>query len=74
MKTSFDARPGRLVFSRAAISNPMSRISILKEFWLFLKTGKRWWITPIVVCLVLLGFLLVWAGGSAVAPFIYSLF
>jgi hypothetical protein len=52
----------------------MSRISILKEFWLFLKTGKRWWITPIVVCLVALGFLLVWGGGSYLAPFIYSFF
>ena len=52
----------------------MTKLAILKEFWSFLRTRKRWWLTPIVLFLVLLGGLLVFAKGSALAPFIYSLF
>ncbi len=52
----------------------MSKFSILKEFWGFLKVRKKWWLTPIAVVLVLLGFLIVLSQGSAVAPFIYTLF
>ena len=52
----------------------MSKISILSEFWAFLKVRKKWWLTPIVVVLVLLGFLIVFSQGSALAPFIYPLF
>ena len=53
---------------------PLSRLSIFKELFLFLKEGKRWWLGPLVVVLVLLGMLLVLAQGSALAPFIYALF
>jgi hypothetical protein len=52
----------------------MNKFAILKEFWDFLRTRKRWWLTPIVAILLLLGILLVFAKGSALAPFIYSLF
>lgn len=52
----------------------MSKLSILKEFWDFLKVRKKWWLTPIVLTLVLLGALIVLTQGSAVAPFIYTLF
>ncbi len=52
----------------------MSKISILSEFWAFLKVRKKWWLTPIVAVLVLLGFLIVFSQGSALAPFIYTLF
>ena len=52
----------------------MSKLSILKEFWDFLKVRKKWWLAPIVLWLLLLGFILVAAKGSALAPFIYSLF
>lgn len=52
----------------------MSKLSILKEFWSFLRVRKKWWIAPIVLFLALLGALLVFAKGSALAPFIYSLF
>jgi uncharacterized protein DUF5989 len=48
--------------------------SILKEFWEFLKVRKKWWLTPIILFLLMLGFVLVMTKGSAVAPFIYSLF
>ena len=52
----------------------MNRFSIIKEFWQFLRERKRWWLAPIVFFLLLLGVLLVFAKGSALAPFIYSLF
>lgn len=52
----------------------MSKLSILGEFWAFLKVRKKWWLTPIVIVLVLLGFLIVASQGSALAPFIYTLF
>ncbi len=52
----------------------MSKLSILGEFWKFLNVRKKWWLTPIVVILVLLGALIVLSQGSASAPFIYTLF
>ncbi len=52
----------------------MSRVSILGEFWEFLKVRKKWWLGPILIILVLLSILIVFAEGSALAPFIYALF
>ena len=52
----------------------MSKLSILKEFWDFLKVRKRYWLMPIVIVLLLLSVLIVFMQGSAVAPFIYTLF
>ena len=52
----------------------MSKLAIFKEFWDFLKVRKKWWLTPIVIVLVLLGALIVFSQGSALAPFIYTLF
>lgn len=52
----------------------MSKFAIIREFWLFLKVRKKWWLIPIVVSLLLLGALLLFAEGSAIAPFIYTLF
>jgi len=49
-------------------------IDFLKELWSFMKDRKKFWLLPIVVVLLLLGGLLVLAQGSAVAPFIYTLF
>jgi len=54
--------------------HPMSRFSIIKEFLEFLRERKKWWIAPIVIFLLVLGGLLIFAKGSALAPFIYSLF
>jgi hypothetical protein len=45
-----------------------------KEFWLFLKTRKKFWLLPLVILLLLMGLLIVFTSGSALAPFIYSLF
>lgn len=52
----------------------MGKLAIVKEFWDFLKVRKKWWLMPIIICLVLLGLLLIFSQGSAVAPFIYTLF
>jgi len=52
----------------------MSKMDLLKEFWDFLKVRKKWWLAPILITLVLLGALIVFTQGSAVAPFIYTLF
>ena len=52
----------------------MSKLSILKEFWEFLKVRKRYWLAPIVIILVLLSLIIVFMQSSAVAPFIYTLF
>lgn len=52
----------------------MSKLSAFSEVWLFLRETKKWWLLPIVMMLLALGALIVLAGGSAVAPFIYTLF
>lgn len=52
----------------------MAKLELLKEFWEFLKVRKKWWLAPIIIVLLLLGTLIVLTQGSAVAPFIYTLF
>ena len=52
----------------------MGKLHIIAELWDFLKTRKKWWLLPIMFFLILLGALLVLTEGSAVAPFIYTLF
>jgi uncharacterized protein DUF5989 len=52
----------------------MNKLAIIKEFLNFLRVRKKWWLAPIVIFLLVLGGLLVLAKGSALAPFIYSLF
>ena len=47
---------------------------IVSEFWDFLSARKKWWLAPIIIVMVLLGALIVLSQGSAVAPFIYTLF
>jgi hypothetical protein len=52
----------------------MGKISFLKELGQFMWQRKKWWLAPIIIMLVLLGVLIVLSSGSAVAPFIYTLF
>ena len=52
----------------------MSKITIIREFWNFLKQEKKFWLAPIVIVLLLLGALIVFTQSSAIAPFIYTLF
>lgn len=57
-----------------AIDNFVSRSGIFGELLLFLWHRKLWWLIPMIVMLVLLSLLLIFAGGSGLAPFIYTLF
>ena len=52
----------------------MSSRSATKELWQFVKANKKWWLAPMIIMLAALGLLLVVSQGSAVAPFIYTLF
>ncbi len=47
---------------------------LAREFWLFMMERKKWWLAPIVIVLGLMGLLIVATQGSALAPFIYTLF
>jgi hypothetical protein len=49
-------------------------MSLIGEFWAFMKVRKKWWLAPIIIMMVLVGSLLVLAQGSALAPFIYTIF
>ena len=49
-------------------------MEFLKDLWMFMKHRKKYWLTPIIMVLLLLGLLIVFGGGSALAPFIYTLF
>jgi hypothetical protein len=49
-------------------------LDLLKDLWAFLKVRKKFWLAPIILVLLLLGGLIVLSQGSAVAPFIYTLF
>jgi len=52
----------------------MQKLGIVAELWEFLRVRKKVWLLPLVVFLVLLGFLIIFSESSAVAPFIYTLF
>ena len=52
----------------------MSKLSLISEILEFLKVRKKWWLAPIIIFLVLFGALIVLTEGTAVAPFIYTLF
>ena len=49
-------------------------IDLMKDLWEFMRVRKKFWLAPIIVVMLLLGVLIVLAQGSAVAPFIYTLF
>jgi hypothetical protein len=49
-------------------------IDLIRDLWAFMRERKKFWLAPIIVVLLLLGGLIVFSQGSAVAPFIYTLF
>ncbi|MGV6807863.1 MAG: DUF5989 family protein [bacterium] len=49
-------------------------LELLKDLWGFMKARKKFWLAPIIIIMLLLGALIVMTQGSAVAPFIYTLF
>jgi hypothetical protein len=52
----------------------MSTISLARELWAFMKVRKKWWLLPVIVIMLLIGMLITFAQGSALAPFIYTIF
>lgn len=52
----------------------MGKLKIISEFFEFIRVNKKWWLFPIVASILLLGALIVFTEGSALAPFIYPLF
>ena len=49
-------------------------MDLLKDLWGFMKVRKKFWLAPIIIILLLFGILIVLSSGSAIAPFIYTLF
>jgi hypothetical protein len=58
----------------AFLSGVWDKLSIFGELWKFMRVRKKFWLGPIMLVLVLLGLLIVFTQGSALAPFIYALF
>jgi hypothetical protein len=52
----------------------MSRGGLASELWAYMRVRKKWWLAPILIVLLMVGALLVFAQGSALAPFIYTIF
>lgn len=61
--------PGLVWYTRS-----MSKLEIFRDLWGFLRVRKKWWLLPLIMLIALLGFILVFAQGSALAPFIYTIF
>ena len=49
-------------------------ISFLRELWNYMRVRRKYWLLPIMIAMALLGVLIVLSQGSAIAPFIYTLF
>ena len=52
----------------------MARGGLASELWAYMRVRKKWWLAPILIVMLLLGALLIFAQGSALAPFIYTVF
>lgn len=52
----------------------MGRTGIVGELWMFMRERKKWWLLPVIAVMLLVGSLMVVAQGSALAPFIYTIF
>lgn len=49
-------------------------LELLKDIWKFMRERKKWWLLPMLLVLLAVGLLVFFAGGTAVAPFIYTIF
>lgn len=49
-------------------------LDILKDLWAFMRERKKWWLLPVILILLLVGALIILSSGTAVAPFIYTIF
>ena len=71
--TTKDGEAGKETSNEFARQAEMSQTGLVSEFVSYLRNNKKWWLTPIVVVLLLVGGLIM-LGGTAAAPFIYTLF
>ena len=69
-----DGRIGRGDMERAILGRDHDQTWTNPELWAYMKVRKKWWLLPIIVVLLLVGMLLVFAQGSVLAPFIYTIF
>jgi hypothetical protein len=74
MGISPEYRRGTEAFLRGNKHMARTKTKLVQQYWAFLKVRKKYWLAPIAISLILLGLLLVTAQGSAIAPFIYTLF
>ncbi len=56
------------------LKDVFAKLTIFKELWAFMRIRKKWWLGPLIAILVLLGTIIVFTEGSALAPLIYTLF
>jgi hypothetical protein len=49
-------------------------MSLVSQLWEYMRERKKWWLLPVIVMMLVVGILLVFAQGSALAPFIYTIF
>jgi hypothetical protein len=49
-------------------------MSLVAELWIFMRERKKWWLLPVIMVMLVVGTLLIFAQGSALAPFIYTIF
>jgi hypothetical protein len=52
----------------------MANSGVVGELWAFMRARKKWWLLPIIIVMMLVGALIVFAQGSVLAPFIYTIF
>jgi hypothetical protein len=52
----------------------MANSGMMGELWAFMRARKKWWLVPIILVMMLLGALIIFAQGSVLAPFIYTIF
>ena len=75
---SFDRIPRhQYYYEEAKEKSSMARpaiVSLASEFWAFLRVRKKWWLAPIIIIMALFGGLIVFTQGSALAPFVYTIF
>ncbi len=63
-----------VIEEKTSMGSSVEKLSVLGDLWAFMRVRKKWWLGPIVAMLLMLGLLLVFTQGSALAPFIYTLF
>jgi hypothetical protein len=72
IKTQNELEKSHSEFEKAAAQ--VQEESLMTEFWSFLAQNKKWWLLPIMIVMLLLGTLIWLSAGTAVTPFIYTLF